>query len=104
MVGRRRSGDCGIAREGDQPYLQSIRHLVEEQPHGGGRGADARRLDVLRLHRPRHVDDEDHGCTVLRNERCSLRPGNADAQGGDGEQKQNGRHVLPPDRSSENAC
>ena len=103
MVGGRRRCHGRIAGEGDQADLQAVGHLFQERPHRLGRRADPRRLHVLRLHRARDVDDEDHGRPVLRDEGRALRARHSDAESGQCQQEQDERHVLAPDPSAHHA-
>jgi hypothetical protein len=73
-VPRRRRRHLRVAGERDQADLEPLGDAVEERPDGLLRRGEPRRLDVLRLHRARDVDDEDHGRALPRHERLDLRP------------------------------
>ena len=93
-IRRRRRRDLRLAREGDQPDLHALRHALEECLHRGLRRAEPRRLDVGRVHRAGHVDDEDHGRLVRRDERRAVRPRERDAEEPERDEEQRGRDVA----------
>ena len=96
MIRRGWVGHCWITRKGDQPNLKPIGHAIEEGADGRGRGADSIRLHVLRLHRTRHVDHENHGGAVPRHERRVLRTSHPDAECGERQEEERERHEPPP--------
>ena len=97
---RSRSVVGGAATSGSlenaiSPDAHVLRHALEERSHGRLRGSETRRLDVGRVHRARHVDDEDDRRLVRRDERRAVRPRERDAEKREREQEQRRREEAP---------
>ncbi len=71
---------CASPAKTTSPTRRSVRRLVEERTKCFLRGPEPRRLDVLRLHRPRRVDDEDDGGLLLQEAALDLRSSKADEE------------------------
>ncbi len=80
VVLRRRRRHLGLPGEDHEPDPEVARSLVEERSQRLLSGAEPRRLDILRLHRARRVDDEDHGGALLHERAVNLRARDAHDQ------------------------
>ena len=87
VVVRRRRRDLRLSREDDEPDPEVVRRLVEERAKRLLRRAEPRRLDVLRLHRARRVDDEDHRRLLAQERALDVRAGEADDEGAQAERR-----------------
>ena len=85
---------CASPAKTTSPTRRSVRRLVEERADRLLRGAEPRRLDVLRLHRARRVHDEDHRRALLQEHPLDLRPRERDEERGEPEHEERGRDVA----------
>ena len=95
VVGRRRR-HLRLSREHDETDPQVVGRLVEEGAKRLLRGAEPCRLDVLRLHRTRRVDDEDHGRLLSQERALDVRTGQTDDERAETEHENRRGHETQP--------
>jgi hypothetical protein len=96
VILRRRRRDLRFSGEHDEPDAEIVGRLVEERPQRLLGGAEARGLDILRLHRARGVDDEDDRRTLGEQRPLHLRAREPHKQDGEAERDETGWDVPQP--------
>ena len=95
-VARERCDHLRLRRERDDADAIAIRKLVEEPPHGLLCRPHPCGRHVLREHRPRAVDREDHVRVLAVRCDSHLGSGESEERGGQRQEEEGGRDPAPP--------
>ena len=93
---RGRNGDIRTSAESDHADTELLRHPVDESLRGSLRGDQPGRPDVLRAHRQRRVDRDEHGCLLALNPHARMRARDTDDHRGQRDDEQRKRQMSAP--------
>ena len=96
VVGGWRHHDVGLVRERDDADAEAVGEPVDERARGLPRSRHPVGRDIRRSHRARAVHRQDHGRLLARHGDRDLRPGHADHECTERQQRERRRNVAPP--------
>ena len=93
---RRRDGDVRTSGESDHADTKFLGHPVDESLRRPLRGDQPRRPDVLRAHRQRRVDRDQHRRLLALDAHACVRPRDADDHRGQSDDEKSKRQMSTP--------